>query len=82
MWEKMFGLGFVLLGFTILLFKCAAVVLRREGLSLLEQGRNKNLKESILEFSTSVVLSLSASAALGFLFVGLLGLLGVPIDVP
>lgn len=82
MWEGILIIGFLLLCITALLFRGAVTVLKRESISLREQDSNKGLMESFVEFSFSVILSLTASAALGFLFVGLLGLMGVPIDVP
>ena len=82
MLKDIFGIGFLFLCMTLLLYRCAVVIFRRGGLLLWDPDRSRTLLENITEFSLSVFLSLMISAALGFLFVGLLGLFGVPIYIP
>jgi hypothetical protein len=82
MWEGILIIGFLLLCVTGLLYKSAVMILQRGGFSLWNHHQDKSFMEIVVEFSTSVILSLIASAALGFLFVGLMGFFGVPIDVP
>jgi hypothetical protein len=82
MWQDVIIIGFLLFLLTGLLYWVAATVLRRAGLSLWEQDGKKSFVEISVEFTTSVILSFLASAALGFLYVGILGMVGVPIGIP
>jgi len=82
MWKGVFGTGILLLCMTLLLYRGAVVIFRRGGLLLWDPDRSRTPWENVAEFFLSVFLSLMVSAALGFLFVGLLGFFGVPISVP
>jgi hypothetical protein len=82
MWQNNFIFGLFMLGITALLHRGAIVFFSREGIALWDQDEKKSLTDNLLEFVASVILSLTASAALGLLLAGLLGLFGFPINVP
>jgi hypothetical protein len=80
-WPDILTIGVLLLLLTCMSYRGAVIVLKRYGMSIWEQNKRKGFLKTFVEFSISVVLSFLASAALGFLYVGLLGFFGFPIGI-
>jgi hypothetical protein len=67
---------------TAVLLYMFPLIFSRWGLSLVRTEPHTGLPGMMVEFSASVLISFSGSAALAFLFVGICSLLGVPIPTP
>lgn len=82
MYLRTLFLGLALLCCTAALYRTTAAVFSRVGLSLVRTDPHTGLPGMVAEFTASVILSMSLSAAMAFLFVGLMGVLGVPVYLP
>ena len=78
---KIFLLGVACMSVTIILYVVISAFFFYLGLSLVRTNSHVGLAGIMAEFTASVILSFSLSAAIAFLFVGIMGLFGARIPV-